>query len=69
MDKVLKVLFAWLNDHPSSKIIGIARLVLTWYDHKDLPDWVEILANGNTGLVESVVDTAITDAEVTDASE
>lgn len=60
MSKLEKILFlisdalALPEPHPS--LVYAARSVLTEYDRRDIPDWVEALANGNLDLWEDVVD-------------
>ncbi len=48
-------------EKPNVVFIHIARLMVDAFGREDLPDWVEILANGNPDLIESVCDVALDD--------
>lgn len=39
-------------------LIMDAKTIMTLYPREIIPDWVEILANGNPGMIESVVEVA-----------
>jgi len=44
------------SERPSIVAIYAARYLLTAYDRRALPDWVEALANANDAVWEDVVD-------------
>jgi len=52
-------------------LIMDAKTIMTLYPREIIPDWVEILANGNPGMIESVVEVAKEDiaAEAKEKSE
>jgi hypothetical protein len=43
---------------PPPEIIRVARSVLTQYPRDELPDWVEIIANGNPQHLTDVIQLA-----------
>lgn len=49
------------NEKPNVAFIHVARLMVDAFGREDLPDFVEILANGNPDLIESVCDVALDD--------
>lgn len=57
LEKILHLLHeALLNVPHPALIIYVARYVLTKYDRDMIPDWVRVLAGGNTDNFEAVVD-------------
>ncbi len=49
------------TEKPNVVFIHIARLMVDAFGREDLPDWVEILVNGNPDLIDSVVSVALDD--------
>jgi hypothetical protein len=47
---------------PSDSIIQSAQTFILLYPREELPDWVEILANGNPEMLQSVI--AIAQADI-----
>ncbi len=52
-----------INEPPSVSFLAIARVLMALFPRSELPDWVEILANGNDDYYEDVIEIAIDDME------
>jgi len=50
-------------------IKSLAELAMQKIDRSELPDWVEIIANGNPECWQAVIETAIADMEAEDADD
>jgi len=50
---------------PGPEIIQEARQLIETVPRDELPDWVEILANGNLSQIQAVIETARMDRSVT----
>ena len=52
-----------LEDKPPRNFVVIvaARMLLAAYPRNELPDWIEILANGNPDMLDSVIEAALAD--------
>jgi hypothetical protein len=48
---------------PDVFILDVAKLLMILYPREALPDWVEILANGNPEMIEAVIATALEDIQ------
>lgn len=68
---ILRILLAWLSEHPSAKIIGFAQEIIDFYGAERMPDWVNALANGNPDAIDAVIEVALADyrEEASNASE
>lgn len=51
------------TDPPSVSFLAIARVLMALFPRSELPDWVEILANGNDEYFEDVIEIALDDME------
>lgn len=52
-----------INEPPSVSFLAIARVIMALWPRSDLPDWIEILANGNDEYFEDVIEIALDDME------
>jgi len=72
LDADIDYLKRWLVDEePEGEILEEAKRVMATYTRRELPDWVEILANGNPNSLDAVIEIARADIqadEVGDAS-
>jgi hypothetical protein len=50
-----------LSDPPSIVLIELAQNLINNYPREELPDWIEILANGNPDNILAVVEIARSD--------
>lgn len=52
-----------INEPPSVSFLAIARVIMALWPRSDLPDWIEILANGSDEYFEDVIEIALDDME------
>jgi hypothetical protein len=62
LDVELLILRSWLDENPPpSEIVPLAAKIFRSHSRSDIPDWVEILANGNPDHLPAVIETALAD--------
>lgn len=56
-----------LNSKPDADLIRLANVLMRECERTDMPDWIEILANGNPDMLEAVFDAARADIRAEEA--